>query len=427
MTRFVASVAALLAVSLLAARGGDFAGPAYGSQARSVGQGRTALIGDIAAGRDRWNEQECAFCHGIYAQGGYGPDLAGLGLTFEQFKRQVRQPWGAMPRWSEQQLPDQELANLYAYFTSLPRVEKPGVVPPGLPPDLPSRRLGANNIGLPARITAPANAPLGQRYSLNTAGCGQCHGAEHEGQRRMFGSRVDSKFPEGRDVNQQLRATLGFTGEDKDVDYEFFKACIYDHEKVIPQARMGTYTRARLPEPVVREIYNFMMSLGPLARVEARLSPVQRSGDDFIYTVAVKNEGTAQGVKPEELSVELVLAPEITVLGAKGEGYQGIHRDPTSDRDVAVWKIPTLGGKEEQRFTLVVRGPAADNAIVTMPREEQWSTTSAMVIPGRHSRVYWAKPTTRELPNMVKEPRRPPVGEHTAIRPVTNPLPRPSA
>jgi uncharacterized repeat protein (TIGR01451 family) len=427
MTMGVSFAAALVAVSWIGTLGSDPSGTLHAGQSLGVGQRQNAPAGNVAAGKDRWNEQECAFCHGLHAQGGYGPDLAGLGLTFEQFKHQIRQPWGAMPRWSEQQLPDNELANLYAYFTSLPRVERPGVVPPGFPPDVPSRRLGANNIGLPARITAPPNAPLGQRYSINTAGCAQCHGAEHKDQRLLFGSRVDHKFPEGRDLNQQVRATLGFTGEDKDVDYEFFKACVYDHEKVIPQARMGTYSRARLPEPIVREIYNFVMSLGPLPRVDARLTPGVRSGDTVSYTVTVENEGTPQGVKPEDVSVELVLAPDVTVVSARGEGYQGIHRDPRSDRDVAVWKVPTIAGKEEQTFTVVVTGPGANNAIATMPREEQWSSTSALVIPGRHSRVYWAKPTTRELPNMVKEPRRPPVGDDVAIRPVMNPQPRPSA
>ena len=44
---------------------------------------------------------------GFTGRAAYGPDLAGLGLTFEQFTRQIRQPWGAMPRWSERQLPDQ--------------------------------------------------------------------------------------------------------------------------------------------------------------------------------------------------------------------------------------------------------------------------------------------------------------------------------
>jgi len=422
MTKGVWFAAALVAVSWIGTWGNDPPGILHAGQSRGVSQKQNAPAGNVAAGRDRWNEQECAFCHGLHGQGGYGPDLAGLGLTFEQFTRQIRQPWGAMPRWSDQQLPDKELADLYAFFTSLPRVETPGVVPPGVPPDIPSRRMGTNNIGLPARITAPPNAPLGQRYAANTAGCAQCHGPEQRTTRTAWGSRVYHKYDKGLDIAQHVKARLGFTGDDEAVKWEYFKACVYDHERLIPDARMGTYSRARLPEPIVREIYNFARSLGELARVEARLEPGVRSGDTVSYTAIVENEGTAQGVKPEEVSVELVLAPGVTVVSASGEGYQGVRRHPSTGRDVAVWKVPVLPPQQEQAYTVVVSGPGADRAISTMPREEQWTSSSAMVIEGEHSRIYWARPTTRTLPNMVTDPRRPAVGDVTAISPKTKPV-----
>ena len=185
---------------------------------------------------------------------------------------------------------------------------------------------------------------------------------------------------------------------------------------------MGTYSRARLPEPIVREIYNFARSLGELARVEARVEPGVRSGDNVSYSVIVENEGTAQGVKPEDVSVEVVLAPGVTVVGATGDGYQGVQRHPSTGRDVAVWKVPLLPPQQEQVYTVVVTGPGADKAISTMPREEQWTSSSAMVIEGLHSRIYWARPTTRVLPNMVIDPRRPAVGDVTAVNPKAKPL-----
>jgi mono/diheme cytochrome c family protein len=422
MTRLVSLAAAFVAVSWIGMLGGDPPGTLHAGQSPGASQREKAPVGNVAAGKARWNEQECAFCHGLHGQGGYGPDLAGLGLTFEQFTRQIRQPWGAMPRWSERQLPDQELADLYAFFTSLPRVGTPGVVPPGVPPDVPSRRMGTNNIGLPARITAPPNAPLGQRYAANTAGCAQCHGPEQRTTRTAWGSRVYHKYDHGLDIAQHVKARLGFTGDDEAVKWEYFKACVYDHEKLIPDARMGTYSRARLPEPIVREIYNFARSLGELARVEARLEPGVRSGDHVSYSVIVENEGTAQGVKPEDVSVELVLAPGVTVVGATGDGYQGVQRHPSTGRDVAVWKVPLLPPQQEQVYTVVVTGPGADKAISTMPREEQWTSSSAMVIEGLHSRIYWARPTTRVLPNMVTDPRRPAVGDVTAVNPKAKPL-----
>ena len=230
------------------------------------------------------------------------------------------------------------------------------------------------------------------------------------------------KYDKGLDIAQHVKARLGFTGDDEAVKWEYFKACVYDHERLIPEARMGTYSRARLPEPIVREIYNFARSLGELARVEARLEPGVRSGDTVSYTAIVENEGTAQGVKPEEVSVELVLAPGVTVVSARGDGYQGVQRHPSTGRDVAVWKVPVLPPQQEQAYTVVVSGPGADKAISTMPREEQWTSSSAMVIEGLHSRVYWARPTTRALPNMVTDPRRPAVGDVTAVNPKTKPV-----
>jgi uncharacterized repeat protein (TIGR01451 family) len=423
MTRFVALAPAVLVMAWIGVLGIDPPGKAYAGQSRSVSQrqNQNAPAGDTAAGKALWNEQECAFCHGLHGQGGYGPDLAGLGLTFDQFKRQIRQPWGAMPRWSERQLADQQLADLYAFFTSMPRVQTPGVVPPGVRPDIPSRRMGANNIGLPARITAPPNAPLGQRYAANTAGCAQCHGPEQRTTRTAWGSRVYHKYDHGLDIAQHVKARLGFTGDDEAMKWEYFKACVYDHEKLIPEARMGTYSRARLPEPIVREIYNFVRSLGELARVDARLAPGVRSGDTVSYTVTVENEGTAQGVRPEDVSVELVLAPGVTVVSATGDGYQGVRRHSITGRDVAIWQVPTLPPQQEQAYGVVVTGPGADKAIATMPREEQWSSSSAMVIEGLHSRIYWAKPTTRELPNMVKDPRRPAIGDALPVNPTPKP------
>ena len=38
------------------------------------------------------------------AEGAFGPDLAGRGLNYEQVKRAVRQPWGIMPRFLDEQV-----------------------------------------------------------------------------------------------------------------------------------------------------------------------------------------------------------------------------------------------------------------------------------------------------------------------------------
>jgi len=422
MTRLVASGVAILVVSLLTVLGSDRAGKVYASQNGSAKSDPYAQVGDSAAGKEFWNGYECAHCHGLYGQGGYGPDLAGLGLTFEQFKHQVRQSWGIMPRWSEKQVSDKELANVFAFLTSLPHVATPGVPPPGVPPDISNRRVGENNIGRPSRVTAPPNAPLGQRYAVNLAGCAQCHGPEQRSSREEMGSRTHPRC-NGRDLAQLVKDTTGFTGSEEAVTWEYFKACVYDHEKLVPDARMGTYSRARLPEPVVREIFNFAISLGTRARLVNELAPGVRSGDTVSYTLTVTNLGKKHGMQPEDVSVELVLDQGVKVVRAMGNGYQGVQRHPLSGRDVAVWKVPTIKVDEPQDFTLVVTGPRADQALLTIARQAPWSPTSGVLAPGVHSRVHWAKPTTREFPNMVKDARRPPEGDHIPI--IADPPPQP--
>ena len=422
MTRLVASGVAILVVSFLTVLGSDRAGKVYASQNGSVSPDPYAQVGDSAAGKEFWIGYECAHCHGLYGQGGYGPDLAGLGLTFDQFKHQVRQSWGIMPRWSEKQISDKELGNVFAFLTSLPRVETPGVPPPGVPPDISNRRVGENNIGRPSRVTAPPNAPLGQRYAVNLAGCAQCHGPEQRSSREEMGSRTHPRY-KGRDLAQLVKDTTGFTGSEEAVTWEYFKACVYDHERLVPDARMGTYSRARLPEPVVREIFNFAISLGTRARLVNELAPGVRSGDTVSYTLTVTNLGKKHGMQPEDVSVELVLDQGVNVVRAMGNGYQGVQRHPLSGRDVAIWKVPTIKVDEPQDFTLVVTGPRADQALLTIARQAPWSPTSGVIAPGVHSRVHWAKPTTREFPNMVKDARRPPEGDHIPI--IADPPPQP--
>jgi len=59
---------------------------------------------------------------------------------------------GLMPMFMDVQVSDQELANLAAYFASLPKPAQPGVW----------------------KTEVPANAPAGQRTMI-MVGCGQCH------------------------------------------------------------------------------------------------------------------------------------------------------------------------------------------------------------------------------------------------------------
>src|SRR5262245_60056573 len=87
-----------------------------------------AQTGDGQAGKAVWESPNtgCRNCHGAKGEGGLGPDLAGRKLTPAQFTRAVRKPWGIMPAFVESQMSDRDLADLLAYFESLPPVAQPG-------------------------------------------------------------------------------------------------------------------------------------------------------------------------------------------------------------------------------------------------------------------------------------------------------------
>src|SRR5499433_130275 len=84
--------------------------------------------GDAQAGKALWDgpATQCKNCHGNNGEGAFGPDLAGRKLTVAQFTRAVRQPWGIMPAFVATQVSDAELANMAAYFDTLPAVATPG-------------------------------------------------------------------------------------------------------------------------------------------------------------------------------------------------------------------------------------------------------------------------------------------------------------
>lgn len=72
----------------------------------------------VEEGQALFAEKGCAACHGPEAEGTeIGPALPGH--TAEQILRQVRDPLGKMPPFTEEQISDAELEKIVAYITSL--------------------------------------------------------------------------------------------------------------------------------------------------------------------------------------------------------------------------------------------------------------------------------------------------------------------
>ena len=85
---------------------------------------QTAPKGDAANGRKIYLATGCYQCHGQVGQGGLmtgpAPILAQTKMPYPAFMRQVRYPINDMPPYPVKLLPDQEVADIYAYLQSLP-------------------------------------------------------------------------------------------------------------------------------------------------------------------------------------------------------------------------------------------------------------------------------------------------------------------
>jgi mono/diheme cytochrome c family protein len=90
----------------------------------SWAQVQEAPKGEPARGKQLWLTDGCSYCHGTVGQGGGGRAaglrVAGQPIPFAAFLNQVRQPANEMPVYVEKVLPDQDVADIFAYIRSLP-------------------------------------------------------------------------------------------------------------------------------------------------------------------------------------------------------------------------------------------------------------------------------------------------------------------
>jgi mono/diheme cytochrome c family protein len=283
--------------------------------------------GNADAGRKLWagNTVECGNCHGAVGEGGFGPDLAGRRLSVEHFRRATRTPWGIMPAYVDKQVTDQDIANLVAYFDSLPAVATPG----------------------PWRVHVPAGAPAGQELAIATVGCAQCH---------------DADFAD-------TRQDAGAAG----ADYAWFANLVYNHTTASPEERrlsgdnpdnpirMGNYSRVRLPEILLQQIWQFVSrDLGLRVPMEGRLTRgVAAPGGGMTYTLRVENAGIVRkGLIAEDVTVALAIPAGVTVVATTGAGYQGVRRDAQSGMDMAVWTIPRMEPQASETYSITLSAPA---------------------------------------------------------------------
>jgi mono/diheme cytochrome c family protein len=80
--------------------------------------------GDVANGKRMYLADGCFTCHGRAGQGGAyngpAPRLAQTIVPFDGFKGQIRNPVNDMPAFSDANLSDKDVADIFAFVRSLP-------------------------------------------------------------------------------------------------------------------------------------------------------------------------------------------------------------------------------------------------------------------------------------------------------------------
>jgi mono/diheme cytochrome c family protein len=81
-----------------------------------------APVGNAENGKKTFLKDGCYECHGREGQGSTmtGPRIAPDPVPFEEFSRYLRKPSGEMPPYTAQVVPDQDLADIYAFLQSRP-------------------------------------------------------------------------------------------------------------------------------------------------------------------------------------------------------------------------------------------------------------------------------------------------------------------
>ena len=98
-----------------------------------------APAGNAENGKAVFLKAKCFSCHGTVGQGGPGGRLAPKPVTFPAFRTFVRQGkvnspatnrnWAGMPPFSTKFISDAELADIYAYLTSIPEPPATASIP----------------------------------------------------------------------------------------------------------------------------------------------------------------------------------------------------------------------------------------------------------------------------------------------------------
>jgi mono/diheme cytochrome c family protein len=117
--------------------------------------------GDAGHGRVLFSQWRCTNCHGESGQGGIGPTLARTTLSFASFNSAVRQTRPPKPAFSEAELSNQDVLDIYTWLSTL---------------DPLTVALASTPISMQLAEGEVAGMTLYTEF-----GCDQCHGAFAQG------------------------------------------------------------------------------------------------------------------------------------------------------------------------------------------------------------------------------------------------------
>ena len=95
-------------------------------------QSSEAPTGNAQNGKKLFMADGCYECHGRQGQGAAQTGAARIGppmLSFDGFQSYVRKPTNNMPPYTSKAIPDQDLADIYAYLKSIPMPPKGKDIP----------------------------------------------------------------------------------------------------------------------------------------------------------------------------------------------------------------------------------------------------------------------------------------------------------
>jgi mono/diheme cytochrome c family protein len=83
--------------------------------------GTSARVGadDRAQGEAAFSSARCPRCHGDDALGATGPPLVPMAFSIDRFRKIVRTGNDVMPAFTEEELPDADVAAIHRYLGSL--------------------------------------------------------------------------------------------------------------------------------------------------------------------------------------------------------------------------------------------------------------------------------------------------------------------